>query len=202
MTNGKHVTGLTLGIAAALSLASCGNALSGAGQPMSGSASTSATTGQAPKVAQPLNVGKYLQNPCSLLSSRQLQSIGFTSTAAPSAQGSDATGAQCGWNDDNASSHIGVSWQATFTNGLSDLYERKNRQKYFQPTQVEGYPAVVSSEFDDRAEGTCVVYAGPTDSNVFFVRYHGFNEPQKSQSCDLAQKAAGLVIDTMRNGGS
>ena len=171
--------------------------------PQSSSNDVSAiSAADAPKVSQPLNVSRYLQNPCELLSSAQLASIGFTSTTAPSSQGSDAGGSQCAWNDDNTSSHIDVVWQAAYTNGLSDLYARKSSQKYFQPIQIEGYPAVLASEFDDRSDGECLANVGPTDTNMFFVRYHSFNEPQKSQACDLAQKTAGLVIDTMKNGGS
>ena len=191
----------TAAIALALSVVSCANKQSGSPNPAFGSSVASVSTSGAPQVAQPLNVSNYVKDPCQLLSAAQLQTISFTLTNKPTTDKSSALGAGCDWHDHHTGAHVGVAWQSNYTNGLNDLYAKKGEEKYFIPTQVEGYPAVYASESDDRPTGTCTLNVGPTNTSMFFVLTDAPPD-QKTTACDIAQKAAGLAIDTMKNGGS
>ena len=201
MPNGNRMEFLSLGILVVTFAAACSSAQSDEPGPTATAGSGANPASDAPQVASPLDVSSYVQNPCQLLTVAQLQTIGFTSSTAPSTDDSNPNDHQCAWDDDNTSAHIGAVWQGAFTNGIADLYAKKSELKYFQPVQIGGYPAVVGSESDDRADGTCVVNVGPTNTNEYFIRYSAPNEPQKSRACDIAQKVAGLTIDTLKGGG-
>jgi hypothetical protein len=81
-----------------------------------------------------------------------------------------------------------------FVHGLSTIYAEKDEMAYWQPTTINGYPAVEASQYDGRPDGMCVVNAAVNDHLFFFAMFKTFNTEQIPSSCALAVKAAGDVI--------
>jgi hypothetical protein len=47
--------------------------------------------------------------------------------------------------------------------GLGEIYEQKDSQQYFEPVDIEGYPAVYASVLDQRESGGCTLWVGTSD---------------------------------------
>jgi len=106
---------------------------------------------------------------------------------------SDANGTGCIWQGISGGG-LAISWETVDTNGLSDFYTLKSDQAYFEPTTVDGYPAVYADASDYRPSGQCAINVGANDHLFFFVNIHSSNH---SQACNLAQQAASDVIKNL-----
>jgi hypothetical protein len=104
----------------------------------------------------------------------------------------------CEWTDDSvgvAGTEVGVDQETKIKHGLSDVYKQQHQQAYWQPVTIQGYPAVLSALTDGRADGTCFLNLGITDSDVAVLSYQG---SPGSQPCDKVQTVAGLVVRSLR----
>lgn len=184
---------LLLGLAtAAVLLAGCNSSTTGTPTPKT---DTSVTTVSAPKVAKPLNAASLTAAPCTSLTTAQLSQIGL-----PTVQHGDnasITGvAICSWTDDTTINSIGISWQTGLGNGLSTIYSEKSQLGYWQPTVVDGYPAVFADLGDLRSKGDCSISVGVSDQLSFISKY--LSSPSTaSQSCQFAEQAAADVIKNL-----
>ncbi|MBP2331015.1 hypothetical protein JOF56_011400 [Kibdelosporangium banguiense] len=94
---------------------------------------------------------------------------------------------------------MGVGFLVGNKNGLSDIYRGRDRFKgYFEPTQVDGYPAVFSDSGDYRSQGTCGIAVGISDTMTIRVSEQG---RLGVKSCDRAKQVASMVIQTIKAGG-
>lgn len=116
--------------------------------------------------------------------------------------GTDTLGPGCSWTADAHSgvgNDLAITWVTTSSTGLGlqFTYARKSVFKYWTTTTVDGYPAVIGDVMDDRAKGSCTINVGVSDTMLFIADYNGWNEPQKSQSCQLVQQVAADVIKNL-----
>lgn len=154
----------------------------------------------APKVTNPLDTTKYQQNPCSVLTPAQRQALGNNSPDKPS-QG--ASGPTCQWLDPSTSSSLTVTFfTRTYVRiGLTGPYQNKSGFQLFQPTQVNGYPAVIGSRTGHGQDGRCAVYVGTADDMLveFYVSLSS-GTPGYADACSIAQNEAIAGMTTMKAG--
>jgi hypothetical protein len=120
-------------------------------------------------VKQPLDASKYLAAPCSSLTDAQLREFGGST---PGRLNSDENGPACnrdvGPNNDTL---IGIGYLTSAKTGLSNLYALKSsgwwEHGYFEPTELDGYPAAYASISDDRKAGACGITIGIRDELMF-----------------------------------
>jgi hypothetical protein len=190
---------LLLGVVVgAAMLVSCGSQTTGAPAPTTRT-STSAGSGgnnEAPKVVQPLNAASLSSAPCSSLTAAQLSGIGLTNVRG--SHDASITGtAICGWTDDTTGNGIGISWENDLGNGLSTIYSERAQQGYWQPTSVDGYPAVFADFADLRSKGTCVLNVGVSDKLSFISQYTAAQSDIGTKSCQFTEQAAADVIKNL-----
>lgn len=106
-------------------------------------------------------------------------------------------GPSCTWSGEKMSS-LGVAFLLGNKNGLSDMYRGNNAgfYPYFEPTTVDGYPAVMADRVDNRASGFCQVAVGLNDKLMFTAKI--INGSNGRQSCADAKSAAAEVLRTVK----
>ncbi|OLT43050.1 hypothetical protein BJF85_02810 [Saccharomonospora sp. CUA-673] len=88
----------------------------------------------------------------------------------------------------------------TMTNGLADVYATRNDVAVFEPTEVDGYPAVVTGNQGDlRDQGVCSLQVGLSDNYVVTVmaRLDPGNDDYP-QGCRVAEVVAGAMIENLK----
>ncbi|WP_141999976.1 DUF3558 domain-containing protein [Amycolatopsis cihanbeyliensis] len=185
------------------SLAGCDSHETGQALPTSRldtSSSQPSTTGrqfsEAPPVPEPLDASKYIQDPCSSLTEAQQQKFEVTS----SRENNNETATNCRWNIRDGSTSAGVSYMTSVENGLSNIYALNDTghwdKGYFEPTEVDGYPAVYVEIADNRDQGDCGMAIGIRD-DLFFdanVRTRAGND-----ACKAAENIAFAVLQTIKD---
>ncbi|RZS44358.1 uncharacterized protein DUF3558 [Herbihabitans rhizosphaerae] len=88
-------------------------------------------------------------------------------------------------------------------NGLTDTYrghERGSFQGYWEPTMVDGYPAVFNGPPPDkRLQGDCNITVGISDTLTF--RVSAMQWETKHLACERTRQVAAAVIATMKGVG-
>jgi hypothetical protein len=188
-----------------LTLSACSQSTTGSGMPTPGFSAPDSPTGTsstaaAPQVSNPLDVSKFEQAPCLLLSAAQANQI-LTVTRTVMMPGATKNPI-CGWKDVGGA---GLSLGLVGGNGgLSTVYEQHQTGDpgYFIPIpSVGGYPALFASVADLRSKGTCTVYVGVRNDEVMTVNMDWVVQaPGQGDPCQLAQKAAELAVATLKGG--
>ncbi|OZM73208.1 hypothetical protein CFN78_10075 [Amycolatopsis antarctica] len=156
---------------------------------------------KAPAVQEPIDTAKYEGDACASLTNAQQQEFGVNDAGRlQEFPGSDDT--NCSWNTGaNNDVTIGVTYNTSIDNGLSNLYELDETGHwdagYFEPTEVSGYPAVFQSINDDRPGGGCGLSVAVTDQ-VFFTSIIQGRPGQ--DGCKAAENVAEAVIETIKQG--
>ncbi|PRX47675.1 uncharacterized protein DUF3558 [Prauserella shujinwangii] len=103
--------------------------------------------------------------------------------------------------DDDSASRVSIIQTPDFTNGLTDVYARKDSLAYFEPTEISGYPAVYASRSDGRANGICQLHVGLTDSFVatLYVQLT-HSTPDYPRGCEVAELTAQTMIENLKGG--
>jgi hypothetical protein len=199
----RRITAVIGMLATGLTLAACSTSTTGNATPSSTTSAaapssvTSSGTLAAPRVANPLDVGKFEQNPCGLLTSAQAVQLAQLTKTDGSTGGSLPI---CGWADDSYNS---ISFGFVRGQGLSDVYRTQNSQSgYFKVApDIAGYPAVFSGTTDDRSKGGCQLGIGVSDSEVLTVdSSFTTSSPHYADPCSVTQKAAEAAIATLKGG--
>ncbi|MFB9303170.1 DUF3558 domain-containing protein [Kibdelosporangium philippinense] len=156
----------------------------------------------APRVTSPLDGTPFLTKPCAVLTVTQLQPLNVPASGKPDTDSplARSSGPGCTWSNVDTGTGIGFGFLSGNKNGLSDTYRGRDRFKgYFEPTNVEGYPAVFNDPSDFRAKGSCNITVGISDTLTFRVSW---DEGRAGlTSCDRAKQVASMVIQTIRSGG-
>ncbi|WP_116202498.1 DUF3558 domain-containing protein [Amycolatopsis circi] len=182
-----------------LTLTAC---TSNPGSPAPSTPSTSLATSSAapdvPQVANPLDVAKYEQNPCTLLTQAQAKQV-IESVRTTTDAGAGAP--ICSWyGPDNSSVGIGFVPNG---GGLASAYQYKDSSSgYFEKApDTDGYPTVLSGPTDDRKKGGCQAIVGVKNDETFtssvILRQ---SSPHYSDPCALAITAATAAIKTIKAG--
>ncbi|QFU90711.1 DUF3558 domain-containing protein [Amycolatopsis sp. YIM 10] len=205
---------VTLLVAVAASLAACSGETGGNPRPVE-SAESAAPGGSSaapqpggPKIAVPLDVSRYLGNPCELTPLAKLSAAGYTEPGEPKTEDDVAkvlAGPSCHWS--GAEPGVGMTVQVQTGNrdngigGVAGLEKAKQGRQlgFLERTEdVGGYPAFFAGQSDRRATGSCGLAVGIADDLTFTVTSLGYQGAQ--DSCDNSVRVAGIVIDTLKGG--
>ena len=160
--------------------------------------SASSSAGSAPKVADPLDGSRYQKAPCSVLSRSQLSPYGV-GAGTPNTSGAVAenAGPSCSWANTDEGSGITVGFFVGIRDGLTGLYRGNSlgRFPYFEPTSIDGYPAVLADFVDRRSDGSCQMVVALNDKLAVGVnRVRGNPE----QACSDARNIASNRLRTVK----
>lgn len=165
--------------------------------PSSSGSAPAGPAGSAPKVSNPVNPASILADACAALSPAQLSTLGME-TGKPRTIGSGPT---CSWDyADGSGNTVNISPIEANKNGLSDLYDQKAEQAYFEETTVSGYPAVYSDITDDRGRGECGLQIGVTDQLAVYVLTQLESGADVSKPCPVADKVGAAMVQTLKEG--
>ncbi|MFC7612631.1 DUF3558 domain-containing protein [Actinokineospora soli] len=147
----------------------------------------------------PLKADVQLSEPCKALTSAQQQELGLEDPRPADKSDFEKLGPYCNWYKDDRTVTYLVGFLTPNENGMADIYRGKEQGQweYFEPTTVAGYPAVFGDASDRRSSGTCNIMVGIQDKLVFNAQV----EFAGDKACDMAEEAAGKVIETLKNGG-
>jgi hypothetical protein len=204
---------LALVCAGAGLLAACsGASVSGTPSPASGSSSqprssssspSSSSTGTAdvPKVQNPLPATVLDGSPCdSALTTEQVTSY-IGQPKAPDRQDTFDSGPACTWFSMN-SGQIGVYYLTKWGGGLDVAYTQKSQMNPWEPTTIQGYPAVAYANKDiaQSVSGACNVTVGIRDDLAFGVGLAlGDNARERGvDSCAGAKEVADAVLTNLK----
>ena len=208
----KLVTGLAV---ATLLVAGCSDKQAGTAMPAptTGGDSTGTSTGRstptttpsggAPAVKNPLDASKFIPQPCTALSASTLTQLKVSRPGIPDTESAIAktSGPFCIWHTDDqpTARSYGVGFLTGNKNGLSDTYRggKKAFPGYFEPTDVDGYPAVFNGLTEDRPTGACNITIGASSTLAFQVSLEG-DKDLGTKACDLVKQVAAAVIQTLK----
>jgi hypothetical protein len=195
----------TFGIAVIVSgmlLTSCAQSTPGTAlttSPTSTSAPATTTTnvgGDVPQVANPLDVAKFEQNACSLLTPARAREVANLVTNRVD---NSPAGQICHWSDDHRD---GVSLSLV-RGGLRNAYGKRDYPSgYFEVApDVLGYPAVYTSISDGRPDGTCTIGVGVRNDIALAVSsFLSSSSTYFKSPCQLVSKAAEAAVATIKEG--
>ncbi|MGW4395610.1 DUF3558 domain-containing protein [Amycolatopsis nivea] len=178
-------------------LTACSGGTGGTQEPpaTAGSSAPSDSGGSGPKVPSPLPTKDLLADPCSVYNAAEAEKLGVR---YPGEKSSGATGG-CVWKSAAINTnYINIGALPQNKNGISDIYAQKDKQAYFTPTSVDGYPAVFADTMDSRPSGSCSLWVGVTDQLAVSVIPNISIGEAKKDPCSLAQKAATAMIGHLK----
>jgi hypothetical protein len=186
-----------IGVVAACSTGGQSGTGPSSGAPASTSAGSSSGNSGAPHVPVPLkNVDRIASTPCDSLSSDQIDKLGMV---GPGRQTQLALGPTCQWvSVANATNTMNIS-VITDDRGLGNVYGKKSEHAYFEPTTIEGYPAVYASQIDDRSTGTCALWVGVTDQRMVHLETQLSAGPNRSNPCPVVERTAKAMIEHLKS---
>jgi len=161
--------------------------------------------GLAPPVQNPLEIDEFTDNPCASLTAPQLGEFDL-------APGKKEEPDNVGQASDNctylARKHptsrliVYVNYFPDVSNGLNFRYEEHEGGRWpsWQPTEVDGYPAVIFSPKDTTPEPSiCDLDVGVSDSSFFNVRanYYGRVGYSGQDTCAMTKDIALAVLTNL-----
>jgi len=198
---------LLLGLAVAAAAAGC--TTPSPGDPSPTSSRTSAPTSSseddlpsngAPAVEDPLDVTKFIENPCKVLTPQQLQDFELPAGAASEGD----FGPKCDWRQPQAAGGaLNFTILTKDEDGLSSLYKDHENGyiKYFEElSPIEGYPAVLwDTAEENRPIGTCAISVGVSNKLSFtaIVNLSAASMGQKDP-CETATAVATMATKNMK----
>lgn len=157
-------------------------------------------TDGAPKVDQPLTLGKFIEEPCSALTAPQAADLGV---GFPGKADTSPFGPICVWTNTD-SGYINLGFDPD-QRGLTGVYQshKAGYLKYFkEQPDISGYPAVVAMTDDDRGHGMCVLDVGVRDDTIFSVYLRQSRGKIGSiDPCQVVVRIAEHVLQTVKAGG-
>ncbi|MFJ8910711.1 DUF3558 domain-containing protein [Amycolatopsis sp. NPDC102389] len=161
------------------------------------SSASSGSSGSAPKVSNPLKTSSIESDACSALSAAKRSELGL----GEGERRTTSVGPGCSiFAADDRLNQIEISPVLANKNGLSDVYDTKANDEYFEPTEVAGYPAVYAAALDGRKQGKCGLFVGVTDQLAVNILVQYDNGPGASDPCPVALKVGEAMIETLKEG--
>ncbi|WP_329047560.1 DUF3558 domain-containing protein [Amycolatopsis sp. NBC_01488] len=191
-------------------LAGCTSTTGGAASPApsaSAAAGTSSADPDVPKVAHPLDAGKYATDPCGLVPKDLLATLRYTDAGEPHQAGDTPltkAGPSCAWKIQGegigAQVILGTGNRDNGAGGLAGQYAAYRSGKVVRflerAPDVEGYPAIYFDAADERSMGTCTMAVGIADDLSFSVQAQGYQG--QDDSCGTATQLSAAVIKTLQ----
>lgn len=165
--------------------------------PAPASSKGSGGAGEAPRVPTPLKVDRISANPCDSLSADQIDQLGMV---GPGRQTKAAGGPTCQWTGASYPSNtMNIGVITANDAGLGNVYGKKSDQAYFEPTTIDGYPAVYASQVDDRSTGNCALWVGLTDQRMALVEAQLSDGPNKPNPCPITERTAKAMVEHLKS---
>lgn len=159
----------------------------------------------APKVTRPLDVTKYIPQPCTTLTTAQRHALGLTKTGETQ---QDSGGSTCSIDpkyDVVYTIEFNTHFDEGQPQGLANAYWNANGPAFTQDylkrlPDIQGVPEV--TEPSQNTDGGCYIYLGATDqlSYAAGVTVSSSTEPEYKNACSIAQQLAVDITGTMRSG--
>jgi hypothetical protein len=144
------LVGAALGVLGALAACSGGTAST----PPSSAPPPSPTIPASLRVPAPLPTDGLLNDPCSVLTPDEATQVGL---ASPGKKGTSQLGG-CTWTSTRSVENtISATPLPQNKGGISDIYDQKDKDVYFQPVTIAGYPGAFADIQDGRPSGTCTL---------------------------------------------
>jgi hypothetical protein len=155
----------------------------------------------APDIKDPLDISKFLADPCRVLTAEQTEQLGVPQTGEPS---EETLGKVCSWRNPETRGATDIRMDEKYRRGLSAVYaaDKRGEYVYFKPLEpIEGYPAVASDITDERDRGTCIISVGVANDLMFAVGLDLSTENVgKKDPCETAVVVVGMMLRTMKEG--
>ncbi|WP_084470465.1 DUF3558 domain-containing protein [Amycolatopsis benzoatilytica] len=124
---------------------------------------------QVPPVPSQLKVDKFLADPCSMLTAQQLSTLKLSKPE----RDSNSTGISCAWQFGDGYTNLSASFLTSVPNGLTNAYSQKAAgyyaSGYFEPTSINGFPAVLADSRDRRDQGHISMLLGLSDKTEMLI---------------------------------
>jgi len=147
-------------------------------------------------VPNPIDVSKYLANPCSALTQDQATQFG----ASGPGKTLDIPFLSCIWHTDQSTA-FGLAVNDKQSNGLNDIYrlhQTIGQYVYFQPTTIGGYPAVTDElSSSDLSSGNCEVMVAVNDKVILEANVQ---RSHTGDPCGSAQRLATTALQNVKAG--
>lgn len=197
----RSLSVMAAGIGVAVVLAGCGGGAPA--QPGSldkkPSNKPSSNNAGAPKVARPLDVEQYKQDPCGLVPPETIAKLGLSSKPEIHDSDSGGSGKDCSWK---AGSHEAAGLSVSLTGmGLDAQYQKQKVAQafpYFKPTTVSGYPAII---VEPPNQGSDDMILALNDHEAATIRTGSDPNTEPEYSAKIRDEAAKAIIATARSGG-
>lgn len=197
-----------------IALASCSDKTDGDPQSSTPNAGPSTSVPGVPRVANPIDPGPFLANPCRLVPDGEISQLGEFDPPEPDVDSDEAKnllGPGCGWlskevGGASLSVRIGIPHREHADDGfkgLAAVYKAKEAGEidHLQPVQLAGhleYPAVIHGRSADISAGKCGIDVGIADDLTYSV--NAIDNLNPGNACPMAQKVAEVVLESMLKG--
>ena len=158
-------------------------------------------TSGAPTVADPLDITRYLDDPCLSLTDRQVTEY-LGDEAEPQVATEQSSGPSCSWYSGMRShAQIVITYPRLTDEGMTAIYRNRDVHAFFHETApVNGYPAVSYGGVDSREKGECLVTVGTSNSDYVNIDvYLGASSVGRVDPCDAAHEVATVVISNIQS---
>lgn len=154
----------------------------------------------APDIKKPLDVSRFLTDPCLALTAQQAGQLGVPQTGE---QSEELAGTRCTWRNPETHGSTAITWIEKERQGLSGAYQANKLGKlaFFEPlAPIEGYPAVANDITDERDHGTCALAVGVANDLMFDLALQLSTQSiaEKKDPCEVAVVVAGMMLRTMK----
>lgn len=166
--------------------------------PTSSASSANPGAAKAPPVKEPLDASAFVADPCKSLTEGQRTDFALEQGEPDLSSESGVPGEACMYTNHEAQVRVRVVYTPELKNGLSHLYEQNaaGYWSYWEPTDVDGYPAVVA--MDEPPGVNCDISVGLSDSLFFYVSVLA----ESGDGRTAAENVASAVLATIKAGGA
>ncbi|SER96723.1 Protein of unknown function [Lentzea xinjiangensis] len=203
-----RIRNIVIGATALVLLAGCSTGNGTTGTPTAttqpaGTSTSTGTGGGAPEVKNPLDVKAFEADPCSAVTSAQIDAYGMPGVAGK--VNTSSPGASCIWLGASTPAKVapGLTILPKGTN-LDSMYKNKDNGTYavFEPlADVQGYPAVLTLATDQRSKGNCEIAVGVTAEQAILFTVQAITGSSRfADPCGAVTEFAGLAVTTIKAG--
>lgn len=126
-----------------------------------GNAGSSGSSRLSPHVMVPLDVTEFVGVPCKLLKAGQ--------PVTNDVRSGTANGSTCTWQGAKPQYPTYTATVDTTSGGLETVYRKRSQVKFFDPTEIGGFPSVHLDDQGNADHGRCTLTMGVADDSVITV---------------------------------
>ncbi len=156
----------------------------------------SITLGSPPQVQNPLDVRPFVDRVCTLLSTEQLDELGFGQPDQDGTQPFDEAVPQCVWDDKDERSGQLVVWPYPDTDVLAQDYRGDEYYEIVREVTIGGYPGLL--QVPTPGSWVCKITLGLGNDQGIRVQYLQNRPPTtETEVCGLATAVAQAIVTNL-----